>query len=128
MFQTIKRHPLASGLSIVIGLPLILFILWTTVALHYSYSSGERAGLLQKLSRRGWMCKTWEGELQLAALPGIVPEKFDFSVRSDSIAGVLNSLAGQQIVATYEQHKGVPGSCFGDTEYYVTGARRSGSP
>jgi hypothetical protein len=128
MFQTIKRHPLASGLSIVIGLPLIVFVLWTTVALHYSYSSGERAGLLQKLSRRGWMCKTWEGELQLAALPGIVPEKFEFSVRSDSIAGVLNALAGQQIVATYEQHKGVPGSCFGDTEYYVTGARRTGSP
>ena len=76
MFQTIKRHPLASGLSIVLGLPIVLFVLWTTIALHYTYSSGERAGLLQKLSKRGWMCKTWEGELRLAALPGIVPEKF----------------------------------------------------
>jgi hypothetical protein len=128
MFQTIKRHPLASGLTIVVGLPIVLFLLWTTVSLQYTYSSGERAGLLQKLSKRGWMCKTWEGEVQLAALPGIVPEKFEFSVRSDSVAGVLNALAGKQIVVTYEQHKGVPGSCFGDTEYFVTGARASGGP
>jgi hypothetical protein len=128
MFQTIKRHWLVSALTVVVGLPVIIFVLWTTIALHYTYSSGERAGLLQKLSKRGWMCKTWEGELQLAALPGIVPEKFEFSVRSDSVAGVLNSLAGKQIVVTYQQHKGVPGSCFGDTEYFVTAARGSGSP
>lgn len=128
MFQTIKRHPLASGVSIVVGLPLVVFVLWTVVALNFSYSSGERAGFLQKISKRGWLCKTWEGDLQLTALPGAAPEKFIFSVRSDSIAQVLNTLAGKQIVLTYEQHKGIPGSCFGDTEYFVTGARATGSP
>lgn len=128
MIQTIKRHPLASGLTIVVGLPVIVFILWTTIALHYTYSSGERAGFLQKVSKRGWVCKTWEGDLQLTAMPGANPEKFTFSVRSDSVAAVLNTLAGKQVVLTYEQHKGLPGSCFGDTEYFVTGARTVGSP
>lgn len=123
MFQTIKRHPLASSLTIVVGLPLIVFVLWTTIALSYTYSSGERAGFLQKLSKRGWICKTWEGDLQLTAIPGAAPEIFAFSVRSDSVAAVLNTLAGKQVVLTYEQHKGLPGSCFGDTEYFVTGAR-----
>ena len=128
MFQTIKRHPLASGLTIVVGLPVIVFLLWMTVALHYTYSSGERAGFLQKVSKRGWVCKTWEGDLQLTAMPGANPEKFTFSVRSDSVAAVLNTLAGKQVVLTYEQHKGLPGSCFGDTEYFVTAARTVGSP
>ena len=128
MIQTIKRHPLASGLTIVVGLPVIVFVLWTTIALHYTYSSGERAGFLQKVSKRGWVCKTWEGDLQLTAMPGANPEKFTFSVRSDSVAAVLNTLAGKQVVLTYEQHKGLPGSCFGDTEYFVTGARTVGSP
>src|SRR4051812_1738217 len=108
MLQTIKRHPLASTISLVVGLPLVLFILWTTLALSYSYSTGERAGFLQKISKRGWACKTWEGDLQLTALPGAAPEKFYFSVRADSIAQVLNGLAGKQVVLTYEQHKGLP--------------------
>lgn len=127
MLETIKRHPLASGVSVVVGLPLIVFVLWTTIALNFTYSSGERAGFLQKISKRGWLCKTWEGDLQLTALPGAAPEKFIFSVRSDSVAQVLNSLAGRQVVLTYAQHKGLPGSCFGDTEYFVTGARVAGS-
>lgn len=128
MLATIKRHPLASAGTIVIGLPIIVFVLWTTIALSYSYSSGERAGFLQKISKRGWLCKTWEGDLQLTALPGAAPEKFYFTTRSDSIAELLNSLAGKQVVLTYQQHKGLPGSCFGDTEYFVTGARATGAP
>jgi hypothetical protein len=126
MLQTVKRHPLGFAIGIVVGLPLVVFILWTTIALNYSYSSGERAGFLQKISKRGWLCKTWEGDLQLTALPGAAPEKFYFSVRSDSIAEVLNGLAGRQVVLTYEQHVGLPTSCFGDTEYFVTGARLAG--
>lgn len=127
MLQAIKRHPLGFGIGIVVGLPLLVFLLWTTIALNYSYSTGERAGFLQKISKRGWLCKTWEGDLQLTALPGAAPEKFYFSVRSDSVAQVLNGLAGKQVVLTYEQHVGVPTSCFGDTEYFVTGARLAGS-
>lgn len=127
MLATIKRHPLASAGAIVVGVPIIAFALWIAVALNYSYSSGERAGLLEKISKRGWVCKTWEGDLQLTALPGTAPEKFYFTTRSDSIATVLNSLAGKQVVLSYEQHKGLPGSCFGDTRYFVIGARAAGT-
>ncbi len=116
----VKRHPLASIVAVIILVPALVFTLWTGVALHYTYSTGERAGILQKISRRGWICKTWEGELLLSAVPGTVPEKFDFTTRSDSIAQVLNRLNGNRVVVTYSQHKGLPGSCFGDTEYFVT--------
>jgi hypothetical protein len=113
-------------LGLIVGLPLIAFMLWTTISLNYSYSSDRRAGLLQKISKRGWLCKTWEGELQMNALPGATPEKFFFTVRSDSIATELNSLAGRRVVLDYKQHVGVPGSCFGDTEYFVVGVRQLG--
>ncbi len=93
---------------------------YTWLTLHWSYSSGERAGLLQKFSRKGWLCKTWEGELLLTSMPGAIPEKFEFSVRDDSLVEALNRNAGRKVVLTYEQHKGVPTACFGDTEYFVT--------
>jgi len=119
----VKNHKLASILTIVIVVPIVAFTIYTWSALHYSYSTGERAGFLQKISKKGWICKTWEGEIQLAAIPGSMPEKFSFTVRSDSIAEVLNKLNGERVVVTYEQHKGLPTSCFGDTEYFVVGAR-----
>lgn len=122
----ITRHKLVTTLVFVIVAPIITFVLWTVVALNYSYSTGERAGFLQKISRRGWLCKTWEGEIQLTAIPGSMPEKFVFSVRSDSLAGELNKLNGQRVVLTYAQHKGLPTSCFGDTEYFVIGVRLVG--
>jgi hypothetical protein len=124
----ITRHKLVTTLIFVIAAPIIILVVWTVAALNYSYSTGERAGFLQKISRRGWLCKTWEGELQLSAIPGSVPEKFLFSVRSDSLAAELNKLNGQRVVLMYAQHKGVPTSCFGDTEYYVTGVRTVGPP
>ncbi len=123
MIEFIKRHKLWSAVAVFVVLPALLFMLWIFASLNYTYSSGERAGFLQKLSKRGWLCKTWEGELQLTAIPGAAPEKFYFTVRSDSIADVMNKMAGKQIVLTYQQHKGLPGSCFGDTEYFITGAR-----
>jgi hypothetical protein len=124
----ITRHKLVTTLIFVIAAPIIILVVWTVAALNYSYSTGERAGFLQKISRRGWLCKTWEGELQLSAIPGSVPERFLFSVRSDSLAAELNKLNGQRVVLMYAQHKGLPTSCFGDTEYFVTGARTVGPP
>lgn len=99
------------------------FAAYIWVALHWNYSEGERAGFMQKLSHKGWLCKTWEGELSLVALPGAAPEKFDFSVRDDSIAQQINAVVGQRIALTYEQHKGLPTSCFGETEYFVTAVK-----
>lgn len=119
----LRRHWLGTLLVVVIALPIGTFALWTTIALHYTYSSGQRAGYLQKFSKRGWLCKTWEGELQLTAIPGAAPEKFLFSTRSDSIAMELNRLSGRHVTVDYEQHKGLPSSCFGDTEYFIVGVR-----
>jgi hypothetical protein len=119
----VRNHKLAFILTSIIVAPITIFALWAAITLNYSYSSGDRAGFLQKLSKRGWLCKTWEGEMQLTAIPGAAPEKFIFSVRSDSIAAELNKRLGQHVDVTYAQHKGVPSACFGDTEYFITGVR-----
>jgi hypothetical protein len=98
----------------------VLLGLYTTAVLKWSYSAGERAGYMQKLSSKGFVCKTWEGELQLVAIPGSTPEKFLFSVRDDAVAQRINATMGKRVALTYEQHIGVPSSCFGETEYFVT--------
>ena len=100
--------------------PLILLVLYTWSALTWSYSSGERAGYVQKFSRKGWVCKTWEGELAMVAVPGSTPEKFYFTVRSDSVAGLINQSLGKRVALHYNQHKGIPTSCFGYTEHFVS--------
>jgi hypothetical protein len=101
----------------------VLFGLATWATLGWSYSTGERAGYVQKFSRRGWICKTWEGELAMVTIPGTMPEKFFFSVRADSVAESITRTLGRRVALVYEQHKGVPTSCFGDTEYFVTAVR-----
>ncbi|PXX42503.1 hypothetical protein [Undibacterium pigrum] len=101
-------------------LPFILFILYTWVTLSFAFSEGERAGYMQKMSKRGWVCKSWEGELALVTMPGAIPEKFQFTVRDDAVAKKISDAAGKRVVLKYGQHKGVPTSCFGDTEYFVT--------
>jgi len=124
--QVVRRHPILITLGILVLLPALVFTLWAGVTLNYTYSSGERAGFLQKVSKRGWLCKTWEGELQLSAIPGSMPEKFEFTTRSDSIAALLNKMNGQRVVLDYTQHKGIPGTCFGETEYFIVGVRPVG--
>ena len=107
----------------ILVIPLALLALWTLITLSYSYSQGERAGYVQKFSKKGWICKTWEGELAMATMPGTMPEIFKFSVRDDSVASVLTRTMGQRVSITYAQHKGVPTSCFGETEHYVTAVK-----
>jgi hypothetical protein len=96
---------------------------FTWVTLRWSYSDGERAGYVQKLSRKGWLCKTWEGEMAMVTMPGTVAEKFAFTVRDEAIAAQLNTNVGKRLALHYEQHKWLPSSCFGDTEYFVTAMR-----
>ena len=112
------RKALIAILGLVVLIALI-FSAYTWIALSWSYSTGERAGLMQKISRKGWLCKTWEGELLLTSMPGAIPEKFEFTVRDDELAKQIVEHTGQRLVLTYAQHKGVPSSCFGDTEYFV---------
>jgi hypothetical protein len=99
------------------------FALYTWAALTFSYSSGERAGYVQKFSRKGWVCKSWEGEMAMANLPGVMPEIFRFTVRDEAAAQRISQSMGQRVALHYEQHRGVPSSCFGDTEYFVTGVQ-----
>jgi hypothetical protein len=103
----------------VIIVPVALLALYTWFVVSWTYSTGERAGYVQKFSKKGWVCKTWEGELAMVAVPGSMPEKFYFTVRNDSIAGLINNALGKRVALTYRQHVGVPTTCFGDTEYYV---------
>jgi len=104
----------------VIMLIIGIFALYTWAALTWSYSQGERTGYVQKFSHKGWLCKTWEGELTMLPLQGMVPEKFIFSVRDDAVAESINRSMSKKLALTYEQHKGVPSRCFGESEYFVT--------
>jgi hypothetical protein len=90
------------------------------VALNWSYSSGERAGWVQKFSYKGWVCKTWEGELALVSLPGSAVEKFYFTVHDDAVAEQINRVMGKRVALHYEEKVGLPGSCFGETRHWVT--------
>jgi len=116
----IRRVALGGGLLIVGG-----SALYTGVALSFSYSKGERVGYVQKLSRRGWVCKTWEGDLSLVQSPGQTAQIFAFTVRDDKTAKAIEGLAGHKVALHYEQHRGVPTSCFGDTEYFVIGVDKA---
>ena len=113
------------ALFVLFLIPAVIVALWIWVSLGYTYSSGERAGYVQKISKKGWICKTWEGELAMANLPGSMPQIFAFTVRNDSIAKMIEQNAGKQVSLTYDQHRGVPTTCFGETEYFVTGVHRT---
>jgi hypothetical protein len=110
-----------------IGITLLVLILlstaWVWLTLNWSYSEGERAGYVQKLSKKGWICKTWEGEIAMVTMPGAIPEKFLFTVPDNGIAEKINAMAGQRVVLQYQQHKFIPSSCFGETEYFISDAR-----
>jgi hypothetical protein len=108
--------------------PIVLFTLWAWITLSYSYSTGDRTGIVQKFSEKGWVCKTWEGELSMVNLPGQAQERWSFSVRDDSIAREILKNMGERVSLTYNEHRGVPSSCFGETPYFVVGIRAARQP
>ena len=97
-----------------------LFAAWIWIALTWSYSTGERAGWVQKLSHKGWVCKTWEGELALVSLPGSTVEKFHFTVRDEAVAQQIMKAMGKRVSLHYEEKVGLPTSCFGETRHFIT--------
>ena len=115
-----RRHWRKITAALIVLVPVLIFALWAGITLGYAYSKGDRAGYTQKISKRGWLCKTWEGELAQANLPGSMPQIFKFSVRNDSIAHLIQESLGKRVSLTYEEHRGVPTSCFGETDYYIT--------
>lgn len=98
--------------------------LYTEATLHYSYSTGERVGFVQKVSKKGWLCKTNEGDLAMVNLAGQQADMFSFTVPDDGVVGQIEALAGHRVAITYEEHRGIPSSCFGDTTYFVTGVKK----
>jgi hypothetical protein len=119
--QPRKTHPLRNIALLILFGVILLFVLYALAARFFSYSSGERAGFVQKFSQKGWLCKTWEGEMAQTTQPGVPPLIWDFTVRNDSVAAAINAQIGKRVALHYRQHKGVPTSCFGETEYYVDG-------
>ncbi|HKE92541.1 MAG TPA: hypothetical protein VKB45_19570 [Gemmatimonadales bacterium] len=120
-FQLSKRAKwIIAGVVVV---PILVFAIYTWSALTFTYSSGERAGYVQKFSKKGWICKTWEGELAMVSMPGTMSEKFLFTVRDAKVADYINNSLGKRVALSYQQHVGIPTSCFGDTEYFVTAVK-----
>ena len=123
--QTLRRWALKFIRTLLwLGVAVLLLIAaYFFAAYHFAYSRGESVGFVQKISHKGWVCKTWEGE-QVRALFTVpaMPEKFTFTVREAHVVNQINALIGQKVVLEYAQHKGLP-ACFGDTEHFVTAVR-----
>jgi hypothetical protein len=116
------------GLRIGIGgalLAILGTVLYTEVTLHYAYSQGERVGFVQKVSKRGWICKTNEGELAMVNIAGQPAQIFSFTVPDEKVVQDIESFAGHRVLLQYEEHRGLPSSCFGDTSYFVIGVRKT---
>lgn len=114
------------AVTVLVILPILGFSAWTWMTLHVTYSTGERVGYVQKISKKGWACKTWEGELAMVSMPGTLPQIFSFTIRDEAVARKIMDAAGQRVALVYEQHRGVPTQCFGETEYYITAVRALG--
>jgi hypothetical protein len=61
--------------------------------------------------------------MAMVTMPGTLSDKFDFTVRDEAVAGKLNANIGKRLTLQYEQHKWIPNSCFGETEYWVSGVK-----
>ncbi len=101
------------------GIPLAIAGMYLAFVLNFSYSEGDRAGYLQKFSEKGWMCKTYEGELAMTTVPGVAPVLWDFTVHDSSVAAQVNQLIGKKVILHYKEHRGLPTTCFGETGYFV---------
>lgn len=115
-----RRTSIVKMMFLLLVLPVALIAFYFAVVLQWNYSTGERAGWVQKLSRKGWLCKTWEGEMAMVSMPGAIPEKFPFTVRDDAVADSINRIMGKRVTLHYEEKVGLPTSCFGETRHFVT--------
>jgi hypothetical protein len=119
----VKKWAIIGGIAAV-AMPILIFVVWSAITLSYTYSKGYRAGYVQKISKKGWICPTWEGELQMVNLPGAAPERWSFSVRDNIVAASVQSSIGHRVALEYEEHRGLPSTCFGETAYFIIGVRQ----
>jgi len=101
--------------------------LWTLITLTFSYSDGDRIGYVQKFSHKGWVCRTWEGELAMTPVPGSAPQIFKFTVRDEAVVKSIRDAEGKRVALHYKEKRGVPSSCFGDTSYFISDIRVLGN-
>jgi len=113
----------ATIVLIILGIIVIGAAFWTWFSLSWSYSEGERAGVLQKFSNKGWVCKTWEGELAQYVVGGVSPQIWHFSTRDEELAKQLMKATGERVQIHYTEHKGIPTNCFADTPYFAQSFR-----
>jgi len=106
--------------AVLVGIVVAVVAGYLLLVFNWSYSEGERAGWIQKFSSKGWLCKTWEGEMAMVSMPGSMSEKFLFTVWDDATAEQISKLMGKRVSLHYEEKAGIPTTCFGDTRYYVT--------
>ena len=92
--KRLRRFVLLAVLAVV-----VLFGLYTWASWAFTYSEGDRAGYVQKFSKKGWICKTWEGELAMANIPGSMPQIFQFTVWDDQVAALKSVVAPAGTVA-----------------------------
>ena len=118
-----RRHRIKIILLGIVGVLVGAAALWTLITLTFSYSDGDRVGYVQKFSRKGWICRTWEGELAMTPVPGAAPQLFYFTVREDRVAKEIAVLEGKKVAVHYKEKKGIPSSCFGDTSYFISDVR-----
>jgi hypothetical protein len=111
-----RRWPIVLA---VVVIPFVLFSLYLGLMLSWNYSDGERAGVLQKFSHKGWICKTNEGELAMTTVPGVAPVIWSFSARDKNVVPQLRAAIGKRVVIHYTEHLGIPTTCFGQTGYFV---------
>ncbi len=119
-----RRTPPRWVWVLAIGLPvgaLVVLGLWSWFTLNVAYAEGDRAGVLHKFSRDGWLCKTYEGELAMYIADGVAPQIWQFSTRDERLAQELAKSVGQEVRIQYAEHRGVPGNCFGQTRYFAKG-------
>ncbi|MFZ2950320.1 MAG: hypothetical protein WA003_12625 [Desulfuromonadaceae bacterium] len=121
-FEEIGKKSLKIAVLLMIAVA-VLSAGYLAIVLNWSYSKGDRIGYVQKFSEKGWLCKTWEGELQMLPIAGALPEKFLFSVRDKTLIAKINASLGKKTALSYEQHIGIPTTCFGETEYFAVDAR-----
>ena len=124
--QASTTMPRKSGLKWIlwlVALPLLIFALYLAFVMSWSYSDGERAGYLQRFSHKGWLCKTYEGELAMTTVPGVAPVLWNFTVKDEAVAAQMNMLAGKRLVVYYKEHRGIPTTCYGETNHFVSRVR-----
>jgi hypothetical protein len=118
-----QRGAAAKTITITLLVLAALVAAYFAIVLNWNYSTGERAGWVQKFSKKGWLCKTWEGEIALVTMPGTTQEKFLFTVWDDAVAEQINQAMGRRVSLRYDEKVGLPTTCFGETRHFVTGVK-----